>query len=734
MRTGTILFAFTFLLSQQTLATHIVGGDIHYECLGGNEYYVVLKVYRDCQTGVSPYDDPACVGVFNQSGILIENIQISLSSATITNLPIDTGDPCLQAPAGLCVTEAIYTATVTLEDSPGGYTFAYQRCCRNTTIINCASNDDIGMTVYAQIPDASLAQCNSNPAFTQFPPVVICLNEPFVFDHSATDLDGDSLVYEFCNPLDENVGVNYICPPGAPNYPLINFYPQYSADYPLDANPAFVIDPFTGLMTGTPTLLGKFVVGVCVKEYRNGLLISTTNRDFQFNIAPCSLDVIADIDPSPPCLGLDMTFNNGGNGDYWFWDFGDSGTSADTANTLTGIYTYPAEGIYNVTLISNPGYQCADTATLNVPVFPPLEVTITPDGPTCVAGDWIFLFTSSGNYDESASFEWDFNGGEPATFNGEAPPEINFSGAGAYNVELYVTTTYCVAEDLIQINVPPAPEVTILPQSEFCMGLEIQFTSETIGADIYLWDMGESSSGDTSTEANPSYIYDDYGTYTVTLTVNAGTECQEITEIQVVILPPDPIEPQYIITEPGVCDTVPIISVLWTGSGATEIEWDFGDGGTSVLEQDVHEYDDEGSYIVTLTAYNEICDYEETVNEEIFLSLGPIHAPVIIPNIFTPNNDGRNEVFRIFYLGEDDTFNLPPGKTIFDYMEFYHMKVYDRWGVLMYDSQTDGTSWDGQRNRDSSESVYYYIVQYQRFCLDDDVNDKEGYVHLVRGN
>jgi PKD repeat protein len=734
MKTGLVaLLSIWLALGNALHATHIVGGDIHYECLGGNTYLIVLKVYRDCQTGISPYDDPACVGIFNSAGTLIENVQIPLASATITNLPVDTGDPCLEAPEGLCVTEAIYTAEVELDDIPGGYTMAYQRCCRNTTIVNCASNDDIGMTVYAQIPDPDLALCNSNPSFNEFPPVVICLNEPFVFDHSATDLDGDSLVYEFCNPLLTNVPGNYICPPGAPDYPLLDFYPQYSFDYPLDADPAFEVNPITGLLTGTPTQLGKYVVGICVKEFRNGQLISTTNRDFQFNIAPCSLDVLADIDPGPPCTGLTMNFGNGGIGDSWFWDFGDTSTDADTAVSITATYEYPVQGVYTVMLISNPGFQCADTAFAEVPVFPPLEATINAAAPACVNGDWQIEFGATGNYSQDAQFSWDFDSGNPDVSTLESPGAVTFTGSGPNTITLSVEDPYCEVSTYLEVEIPPAPDAIITPQSDFCEGLTNQFESTTTGAVTWSWDFGQPGNGDTSTQPNPSFTYSDYGNYTVTLTVNAGTECEVVTTQEVVILPPDPIELVYSISEPDICDTLPRVEVQWSGTGATSILWSFGDGETSSNWQEEHIYDTSSPYTVTLTVTNELCDYSETISEDITPGLGPINRPIVVPNIFTPTGDGKNELFCLFYEGQGDDFELPDGKTVFDYLSFYQLKIYDRWGVLMYDSEDDGQCWDGNRSREATDGVYYYILSFQRKCLDTKAETRDGYVHLVRG-
>ena len=260
------LLLILLLLAFTSDASHIVGGDIHYEQLGNNQYRITLKVYRDCATSSTNFDDPASIGIFNSAGDLVVNLEIPLAEAIVSDVPINDLDPCLQAPSGICVKEAIFSGTVTLPPIPGGYTISYQRCCRNSTLVNTTSNDDLGITLTTQIPGTELTDTNSNPAFNEFPPIVICLNQPFEFDHSATDADGDQLVYEFCNPLLSNVPGFYINPPGAPPYPNLNFDPGYSAAYPISASPAFSIDAVTGLIQGTPNLLGQFVVGVCVKE------------------------------------------------------------------------------------------------------------------------------------------------------------------------------------------------------------------------------------------------------------------------------------------------------------------------------------------------------------------------------------------------------------------------------------------------------------------------------------
>ena len=527
MRKYSIVCIFLLSFYYEANATHIVGGDIHYECTGGNNYTIIMKIYRDCYNGVSPYDDPASVGVFDQFGTLVENIEIPLSTATVDTLSTDTGDPCLNPPTNVCVTECTYTATVELDVPAGGLTLAYQRCCRNTSIVNCASNDDIGMTITAFIPDPSLAECNSNPAFINFPPVYICMNTPFSMDHSATDSDGDSLVYTFCNPLLENMPTNYINPPGAPPYPLLQFYPEFSASYPIASDPAFTIDPVTGLLQGTPNELGQYVVGICVEEYRNGVLISNTNRDFQFNVTLCSESVQAVIDPPAPCNGLSVAFENNSTGQSYFWDFGDETTDADTSNVEEPTYTYPMEGIYDVMLISNPGFACADTQFVELPVYNDFDVDISYVF-GCINNQWMFDFEPTGTWSGSMDWQWTFEGGSPASGDSQTMTDVSFSGNQSYVVTLNATNGFCEADVIESITPPELPLATIAQQQDFCEGLTVDFSIATNNAgDDILWDFGDDVTGDTSTEQAPSYTYGDFGSYTVTLTASPDSDCRD---------------------------------------------------------------------------------------------------------------------------------------------------------------------------------------------------------------
>ncbi|MBK8827707.1 MAG: hypothetical protein IPO26_13580 [Saprospiraceae bacterium] len=72
-----------------------------------------------------------------------------------------------------------------------------------------------------------------------------------------------------------------------PPFAEVVYSAGYSATNPMGGSPQISIDPTTGIITGTPNLLGQFVVGVCVKEFKNGVQIGSIRRDFQFNVVNC---------------------------------------------------------------------------------------------------------------------------------------------------------------------------------------------------------------------------------------------------------------------------------------------------------------------------------------------------------------------------------------------------------------------------------------------------------------
>lgn len=271
-------------------ASHIIGGEMIYDCLGvdsmGNyTYHITLKLYRDC-SGIG-FDAPvAYISVWNNSAFPTCADTLIIPFTGETNVPFVSSDPCFIPPAGICVSTTTYETNVTLPVSLDGYIFAYQRCCRNSSILNVLNPGSTGTTTFETLPDT--IPCNNSPRYNNFPPIAVCINRPLVFDHSATDPDGDSLVYYLCNAYNgATSGSDQPVQTETPPFLSITYNAPFTPGNPITAAPPLTINPTTGLLTMTPTQLGRYVVAVCCDEYRNGVLIGTHSRDFQFNVVDC---------------------------------------------------------------------------------------------------------------------------------------------------------------------------------------------------------------------------------------------------------------------------------------------------------------------------------------------------------------------------------------------------------------------------------------------------------------
>ena len=294
--------------------THLVGGDFHYVHLGGDEYSIVLTVYRDCSpanTNGTGFDAFAAVGMWDGTGTIgpEDVITMTLSQTNVSTVPVEMGNPCGTPPPELCIEKAVYTTTVELPSNPYGWDLVYQRCCRNPTIVNLdnfGGGENAGMSLEVHIPGTDVLDGdNSSPAFQELPPVALCSNLPFVWDHSAVDPDGDDLVYSLCPPQQggdpNNAQPN---PPTTPPYVDVPYVAGFSWDNPMTADPSLSIDPSTGELTCTPTMPGQYAIGICVEEYRDGVLLSMVRRDFQFNVTTCEpTEIVLEADAVPFAAG-----------------------------------------------------------------------------------------------------------------------------------------------------------------------------------------------------------------------------------------------------------------------------------------------------------------------------------------------------------------------------------------------------------------------------------------------
>lgn len=718
---------FLILLSYNTQAKHIIGGVMTYECLGDELYEFTLRVYRDDNcTDCAEFDPFASIGIYRCNGCSSQSQNspfMEISTPLISSGLVENPDyPCLIAP-NVDVEEGLYRFQAELPVSTESYHISYQRCCRNVTISNIFFPDNAGATHTVEITPFAQLQCNSSPVFNNFPPTIICAGEPLSFDHSATDADGDQLVYSFCNPLDgggpitDNPTQYNSCsgaqpiPACPPPYYSVNFItPTYTFDKPLGGAPVVQIDPNTGLITGTPTTIGQFVVGVCVQEYRDGVLIGSVFRDFQFNVAPCDPTVVAQLESDEvingneylitSCGEYDINLNNESFQesyiDFYEWTFDIDGQEV-TFNDWDPTVSFPDTGIYTGQLILNPGTLCGDTANIVVQIYPEIVADYSFEYDTCTPGPTVFTDASYSGSGELTAWQWVFGDGQSAT---EQNPSHTYLEPGDIPVTLTVTDTNGCQDLTTQIiSYYPVPNLIIIAPSSFvgCVPGEIFFNNlSTPISEAYdiLWEFGD---GGSDTLVSPTYIYEEPGTYTVSVDIVSPLGCQTDTVFPgLITILPSPIAGfSYTPEQPS--NLEPTVQIFDESEGAAQWLYNFGNGRTAIEPEPTYTFPDTGRYnVMQIVTHPSGCT--DTLIQVI--DIKP-EIRYFLPNAFTPNHDGTNEVFR--------------GTGVIDGATNFELSIWNRWGEMIFETDDPLEGWNGLKfntGAPAPNGVYMVLVTF----------------------
>lgn len=633
-----LLFSIVLILNLFVLrAGHIVGGEIYYDYLGNNNYRFYISMYKDCDPAGqwANFDSPLYLAVYNASNNLIQNIPVPFTGST--NVPVVFNNPCVTPPTDLCILNAVYTTVINLPPTNGGYTISYQRCCRRPVIGNINFPGDTGFTLTCKVPGvANNHYINSSPRFTNYPPQLLCNNEDLIFDHSATDPDGDQLVYSLVTPYAGGSSPNNVMPnPAAPPpYYFVQWSNGYSAANPLGPGATISINPSTGLLQASPNLTGYFVVGIQVEEIRNGVVINKTVRDFLFRVFNCQLQLEAILPTQEQlptfvsyCQGLTVDFvNNSYGGTNYSWDFGVPGITSDVSTAFAPTYTYPAPGIYEATMVVNPGWPCTDTAVMIVNVNNQLEVAWTAQDSLCIFdNNFDFVATTSGP--PGTVFEWDFGpNASQANGNGQTVNNVQFSATGFIPVTVDASFGVCGDSYTDSIFIFPEPVAEmIIPADVECEGLTIQFQNNSQSSVLYQWDFGvPGTTSDVSTQQEPVYTYPGPGTYDVTLISGSTPMCSDTTVVSIT-LNEDLL--LAFTSEDSLCITDNSFNFDGTVSGPphTVYTWNFGPSASIQTSNDIDvnnvSFSTPGSIPITLTGTFDDCI--ESITQTIYLYREP---------------------------------------------------------------------------------------------------------------
>ncbi|HAI76148.1 MAG TPA: hypothetical protein DCM08_07850 [Microscillaceae bacterium] len=315
--TRLVLFVVLSLLSANTFATHIVGGELQMNRIGNERYEIVLTLYFDLINGnLSAIDNEITVWTYTKSGNrAVESFSLPLTTFDQVQY---TNNACSNS--RLSTRRYLYRATVTMRNGTyndsNGYYMSWQRCCRNNVINNIANPGNVGSVFYLEFP--RLSTTNSSPTFRNIVGDYACRNNDFTLNFAATDADGDQLRYSLVTPLAGNLTLGSAATTGSrPGpYTQISWLTGFSATNAIPGSPALQIDPSTGILRVRASTLGLFVFSVLVEEIRGGVKIGEVRRDYQILVIDCPvtnppvLALVRNDNPSRPFVSGDTLFIN----------------------------------------------------------------------------------------------------------------------------------------------------------------------------------------------------------------------------------------------------------------------------------------------------------------------------------------------------------------------------------------------------------------------------------------
>lgn len=360
-------------------------------------------------------------------------------------------------------------------------------------------------------------------------------------------------------------------------------------------------------------------------------------------------------------LGNDTTMCNS----TLLLDVGTGYTYSWSTGETTQQVTINQSGIYSVT-VNNGGCTASDTIQVQIDQ---LAVNLGNDTSVCVSNSIVLDATSI-----SGSYNWN---------TGATSPTITANSSGIYWVQ--VTSGSCSVSDSIDLTIIPYPSTNLVSDTTLCPGNQLQLDAST-PATSYLWNTGSVNQTITVTSA---------GVYSVIVS-NQQCILYDTTVVQ-------SIQPIHWNVNQNLCDDlnftldggIPGAVYLWSTGDTTQL--------ISIVE--------EGTYWVTATISG--CVLSDSITIHGTLGGGVLY----IPNSFTPNDDGNNDVFAV--KGDNITSIT--------------LEIYNRWGELIYETTDMNGFWDGMYNgMPAKQDLYSWKVTYKTVCTAASIIEKTGHVSLIR--
>ena len=365
-------------------------------------------------------------------------------------------------------------------------------------------------------------------------------------------------------------------------------------------------------------------------------------------------------------------------------------------------YSFPSTQTVSVSVTDAAGCT-GPTLTFPVDVLDLSLATLQTYGDTVVCpGGSAEIGGQVTNYAGTVQLYWPGLG-----VNGNGPFTLPVTGDQSYAV---IATDGCGntlnGEVLVELDTPP--DVVLPPViAEGCAPLDVDFPNNIVtGTLSYLWHFGD---GQTSTAPAPSHTYP-AGTFPVTLTVTTPNGCSSTSAQPGLVLAYAPPTAEFD-ADPWTTDSdAPTITFTNASSGSiVNNSWSFGDGGTSNDIDPSHTYQNAGTFTVQLVVED---THGCTSSAMHAVTISPVYD-VVIPTGFTPDPNGGNGGT----YGANDLSNNVFYPFVDDVKDF-DLRIYNRWGELVFESKDVHIGWDGYYRGQLSPQDVYMVQLWVKFVDD----------------
>ncbi len=458
--------------------------------------------------------------------------------------------------------------------------------------------------------------------------------------------------------------------------------------------PTYTITPINGLLNCITSSLT-----VSANTFSNTIAVwsNTTSSSFTVNSPgtfTCSLTntvsgctatvpVTVNINTTTPTSTLTSICNNGNSIILQAVNsLGTSGVWANPSGTILigNPVSAPVAGVYSYTAtLASTGCIKIYSITVINPTFPNLTASVNNNIFTCITNTALATasFTTPGT-----TLLWTSSSGTISTST-----SINISSSGSYTVQAIDPANGCYTQSVITIGSNTLSSVSITAPSTIipCSTGSLALTGNgTVGGPYtYTW-----------TPSSPIFVGNPKtvgtaGVYTVVAT-NSANGCTTTATYSVSA---ETISASFIADPYQGLMPLPVSFTNTNIQGGVNYSWDLANGATPSGSVVSTTYNSQGIYAVVLTATKGVC--KDTATRLIRVDLVSF---LTVPNVFTPNGDNRNDVFKL------DAINMG---------EIY-MVIYDRWGLKMFESTDTGKmSWDGKTKSGNTvtDGTYFYVIK-----------------------